>query len=728
MMRTYCTYFDRNYVYKAICLIDSLNRHEKNPFQLLAVCLDEISRTIINKLNLPHVTAVPIHLLEERDEPLLEAKKNRSLVEYYFTLTPTIILRLMERYNLPEITYVDADIYFFSPTDPIFAEFEGYSVMIHEHRFSPRHHHRKIYGRYNVGLLCFRNDERGLHVLKWWRDRCIEWCYAKLENGKYADQLYLDDWTERFEGVRVLKNIGAGVAPWNHDQYTFHQDEEGRIFVDNLPLIFYHYHALTIINPDVMVLDKFNVYLMNEKILHLLFLPYVQALVKSIKRVSAILSDFDFGFNPETPVQTTTTFVARKAFISQLRDTTALPQKEIDLDNDWRGYLAAPAMVISIMLPASPPRISIVTPVLNKGSFLEECIDSILSQNYPNLKYIIMDGGSADDTIRIIKKYEKHLAYWRSLPDRELFAAINEGFKHTDGEIMTWLNADDKLHQNALTTVSSIFSQYPAIHWLTGRPNGFSERGDHPWATHPLPVWSREHLLQKRYNNQMIQQGGTFWSRNLWERTGAALNSDILHAGDFDLWIRFFRHAQLYTVDSMLAGVRTYEDRKTELFRKKYAAEAEKLLDREIALWQTGIEAAMMPAAPLIVIHFEERDADRNLIKMGESLYQAGEIDKAIAAFRQAVEQKQELPAAYNNLGVLYWQRGEEDKALHYLAMSIKEMPSYKPAVTNYARILISMNRISGALAVCNDYLQEHPADRDIMEIIRTARPPNSVE
>jgi glycosyltransferase involved in cell wall biosynthesis len=101
------------------------------------------------------------------------------------------------------------------------------------------------------------------------------------------------------------------------------------------------------------------------------------------------------------------------------------------------------------------PKISIVTPSFNQGEFLEECIDSVLSQNYPNLEYIIMDGGSTDISILIIKKYEKYLTYWQSQPDGGHYAALNQGFNKTTGEIMAWLNSDDKYHPNAFFKVAA---------------------------------------------------------------------------------------------------------------------------------------------------------------------------------------------------------------------------------------------------------------------------------
>ena len=103
MSRYYCTYFDKNYLIKGLSLIESLNKHEKRDFQIFVICLDEITRIIIDKLNLPNTTTIPLHDIEQRHMPLLEAKKNRSLVEYYWTLTPIIIQSILQKYPFIEI-------------------------------------------------------------------------------------------------------------------------------------------------------------------------------------------------------------------------------------------------------------------------------------------------------------------------------------------------------------------------------------------------------------------------------------------------------------------------------------------------------------------------------------------------------------------------------------------------------------------------------------------------
>lgn len=295
-MRYYCTYFDKGYLVRAVALHESLMRHERNPFILFAVCLDELTRILIERLQLKGVVAVPLHEIESGDEALRQARLNRSLVEYYWTLTPTVILHLLDRYpQVDTITYLDADLYFFSSPEPIFEEFAGHSVMIHEHRFHETFKPAAKYGRFNVGLLCFRRDHSALTALRWWRERCNEWCYARLEEGKFGDQLYLEDWPERFNGVRILEHVGAGVAPWNNMQYSYGIDSEGKVVVNTLPLVFYHFHALYFSHPRYVVLSKLLAHKFTLSMVRYCYLPYVRALHRAVERVWALHPDFGFG-------------------------------------------------------------------------------------------------------------------------------------------------------------------------------------------------------------------------------------------------------------------------------------------------------------------------------------------------------------------------------------------------------------------------------------------------
>jgi glycosyltransferase involved in cell wall biosynthesis len=191
------------------------------------------------------------------------------------------------------------------------------------------------------------------------------------------------------------------------------------------------------------------------------------------------------------------------------------------------------------------PKITVVTPSYNHSRYLETCIRSVLDQNYPNIEYFILDGGSTDGSRDIIEKYTGQLAFWQSRPDQGQYWAIQEGIARGSGEIVTWLNSDDQLHPHALINAASIFMHRREVDWITGRPCVTNEDGSEIFVLPHLPIWSRQRYLEKRYRDPFIQQEGTFWRRVLWEKAGAKLEPGFKLAGDLELWTRFFRHADL---------------------------------------------------------------------------------------------------------------------------------------------------------------------------------------
>ncbi len=245
-------------------------------------------------------------------------------------------------------------------------------------------------------------------------------------------------------------------------------------------------------------------------------------------------------------------------------------------------------------------KISIVTPSFNQAQFLEETIDSILSQNYPNLEYIIMDGGSNDGSVEIIKKYEKYLSYWQSKPDGGQYRAIEDGLNRSTGEILAWLNSDDKLQPNSLFKVANLFKEYPHIEWICGRPTYLNSSGD-IIAIHPsMPVWNRDKFLQKKYDDPFIQQESTFWKRSLWNKAGGYLSPKFDLAADLELWIRYFRFTNLYSFDALLGAWRRHDDQKSSTQRQKYISEAEEIIENEIKKF-SGIEKKNNQNSSLII-------------------------------------------------------------------------------------------------------------------------------
>ena len=292
----------------------------------------------------------------------------------------------------------------------------------------------------------------------------------------------------------------------------------------------------------------------------------------------------------------------------QIACETVLPQ-DLDVELvevgsellDNKGNIVIPGEVVSNGAGAFKrtdiPRISIVTPCLNQAEYLEQCICSILNQDYPNLEYIIIDGGSSDGSLDIIKKYASRLAFWKSGRDDGQYPAIDEGFRHATGQIMTWLNADDFLYPGTLETVAAIFLQRPDVEWITGLPNSLDINKQNLHVLSTLPLWSYKRYLEKRYFAPFIQQEGTFWRRSLWEKSGAYLDPNLEMAGDLELWARFFRHADLHSVDLTLAVFRQHPDQKTARHMELYFMEAEKVLNREISLY--GRNKSVLHPAPV---------------------------------------------------------------------------------------------------------------------------------
>ena len=199
------------------------------------------------------------------------------------------------------------------------------------------------------------------------------------------------------------------------------------------------------------------------------------------------------------------------------------------------------------------PKITIVTPNYNGAAYLEETILSVLNQNYPNLEYIIVDGGSIDGSIDIIKKYENRLTLWISEPDNGMYEAIQKGFEKSTGEIMAWINSDDMYHKNAFYTVEEIFSSISQVNWLVGTATAFDESGRTVTA-----IPGRQFTKFDFYNHdyKWIQQESVFWRRTLWEKAGSCLNISFRYAGDIDLWLRFFQAERLFITQALIGGFR----------------------------------------------------------------------------------------------------------------------------------------------------------------------------
>lgn len=211
-------------------------------------------------------------------------------------------------------------------------------------------------------------------------------------------------------------------------------------------------------------------------------------------------------------------------------------------------------------------KISVVTVCYNMAQYIESTIKSVLSQDYPNLEYIIIDGGSTDGTQEIIEKYKDQLAYYVSEPDKGMYDAINKGFSKATGDIFAWINSDDVYMPWTLQSVNKAFTSFPDIQWLGGKYAFLNEDGTLGQIFPKTSIrsqkdikegWCREGILGP------LQQESMFWRKELYWKSGG-LNTAYKYAGDFELWTRFAQHASLTKLDLPLAAFRK---RKTSLSR-----------------------------------------------------------------------------------------------------------------------------------------------------------------
>jgi len=211
--------------------------------------MDAEAQRSLADLDLSRVTLTSLSVLEKSNPALLATKPQRSRVEYYYTCGPSFLIYVLQQNpEIDLVTYLDADLRFFSNPEPIFSELADSSVGIISHRFPIGKESLNRFGTFNVGWVSFRADGEGLECLRWWADRCIEWCYDRVETDRFADQKYLDQFAQRFQGVRVIQHPGANLAPWNLARHAV-TDCENKIQVDGQPLIFFHFHGFKMLKP-----------------------------------------------------------------------------------------------------------------------------------------------------------------------------------------------------------------------------------------------------------------------------------------------------------------------------------------------------------------------------------------------------------------------------------------------------------------------------------------------
>lgn len=248
MKDIFCTYFDHNYLSRALLMIESLRQFEVDtPVHVLA--LSDLCVDILKDLALPNVEIIPLAEIEGAYPELAAVKPTRSLIEYYFTLSPFLPHYLFARTAADRITYLDADIYFFTSPKPVLDSLGEASVAITPHRFSFAFRNHVVYGQFNVAWITFRRCAEGLDCLNAYKADCLDWCHDRLEGDRFGDQKYLDRWPGRYPALRIITHKGVNLANWNVQGYLIRFKNNQILIDDEDPLVFYHFSTTKIL-PD----------------------------------------------------------------------------------------------------------------------------------------------------------------------------------------------------------------------------------------------------------------------------------------------------------------------------------------------------------------------------------------------------------------------------------------------------------------------------------------------
>lgn len=249
-MLSFVTLFDKNYLSRGLVLLKSLKKNCRDIFTLYVLAMDDDVKKYFDSNSIKGVVCFSVEDMITYYPVLKKLRNERTRGEFCWTLSSFSIQYVLKVYNEDVCIYVDSDICFWSNPELLISEMGSSSVLITEHNYFYEYDTSYTRGKYCVQFMCFRNDQAGNEILEWWRSNCEEWCYDRIEENRFGDQKYLDDWENRFEGkVYNCKNLGCGLAPWNNQKYNLinidgHYYVEDKISHVKNELVFYHFHNL----------------------------------------------------------------------------------------------------------------------------------------------------------------------------------------------------------------------------------------------------------------------------------------------------------------------------------------------------------------------------------------------------------------------------------------------------------------------------------------------------
>lgn len=288
LKHNYCTAASAGYLHKLLTLYNSIARNDSS-FHLYVLCLEREAQEMLAVLRLSNVVLIGFEELEEEDAGLASVKADRTISEYAWTAKASLILYIFRHYiRVPSVVWVDSDMMFMADPSVIFDKFAEASILLTPERFTGEHAYlAEQYGTYQMGFIGFRRDERAEACLLWFREKLIEWCYDRFEDGRWADQKHADDWTERVEGVCVIEDHGINMTPFI--LYTLMAEKKlkltemnSEIYVGNFRLVLFHYYGFKYFNSSEFDLCSYDMDFEDEAI-RLVYMPYINEIKTSVE-------------------------------------------------------------------------------------------------------------------------------------------------------------------------------------------------------------------------------------------------------------------------------------------------------------------------------------------------------------------------------------------------------------------------------------------------------------
>jgi hypothetical protein len=314
----YATYFDSRFLTRGLALLGSLARHHPEALRWV-LCIDELVYQTLKVLDLPNTSLLRLEELERTDAALQEVKPERSRMDYFYTLTAPFLRWVYEHTQSRLLVYVDADVFFFDDPSPVLAELGDGTLGIIDHRYPAPHSGQYVYGVFNVGVVLFQRSQSAYKCLEWWRERCIEWCFDRLEGGRYGEQKYLEQWPSRFSGVTVLQYPGSGLATWNVQSHCFER-RDTRTLVNGKPLVNFHFSKFRVVNRWLYDTGtRWYGYAPDPVVKRYVYTPYAEALEQARLEVAGLRDQLGILPDPSQPGRLQLSLELLRCFFASMR-------------------------------------------------------------------------------------------------------------------------------------------------------------------------------------------------------------------------------------------------------------------------------------------------------------------------------------------------------------------------------------------------------------------------